>query len=114
MKKAFRLARSRDFKRAKESGKSIYHPLVILVYTRSDQAQSRFAVVASKIIGNAVTRNLIKRRIKSCLIKFSKEVDQYWDLIFYSRKPILNASFEEICEAIEHLLNQAGVLGDKK
>jgi ribonuclease P protein component len=65
------------------------------------------AVVASKRIGGAVERNLVKRRLKSCLVKYIGRICDNTDLVFYARKEISNASFEEICKAIENLLSKA-------
>jgi ribonuclease P protein component len=113
VKKENRLTRKKDFMRVKEVGKSCYHPLLVLVYTENEELHSRAAVVASKAIGNAVTRNKVKRRLKSCLDQLWQNVDEKWDLIFYSRPAIVDASFDQIYIAIEHLLLEAGVLGEK-
>ena len=114
MKKIHRLTRSKDFKRVKDVGKSIYHPLLVLVYTRNEGQQTRAAAVASKAIGNAVVRNKIKRRLKSCLDQLWQNINQQWDLVFYSRAAIVDANITEICSAIEYLLLEAGVLGEEK
>jgi ribonuclease P protein component len=114
VKKENRLTRSRDFKRVKEVGKSIYHPLLVLVYAGNGEQHSRAAAVASKTIGNAVTRNKVKRRIKSCLDQMWQNIDPKWDLIFYSRAPIIGANLLEICSAIEYLLTEADILGEEK
>lgn len=110
MKKSYRLTRSRDFKWVRETGKSVHHPLVVLVHTKSDQPLPRIAVVASKAIGNAVTRNYVKRRLKSCLAEQIYRINQNSDLVFYARKSIINASFLEICNAIKSLLIKADLL----
>ena len=114
MKKENRLTQSNDFKRVKDVGKRIYHPLLFLVYTRNEGQHSRAAVVASKAIGNAVVRNRIKRKLKSCLDPIWHNISQNWDLVFYSRAAIVDANFTEICSAIEYLLLEAGVLGEEK
>ena len=114
MKKKNRLTQSKDFKRVKDVGKKIYHPLLVLVYTPNDAQQSRVAVVASKAIGNAVVRNKVKRRLKSCLDQIWHNISRQWDLVFYSRAAIVDANITEICSAIEHLLLEAGVLGEEK
>ncbi|MCJ7519372.1 MAG: ribonuclease P protein component [Anaerolineaceae bacterium] len=108
-----RLTRSKDFKRVKDFGKSIYHPLLVLVYSRNEGTQTHAAVVAGKTIGNAVIRNKVKRRLKFCLDQLWQNVDWQWDLIFYSRAAIVDANITEIYSAIEHLLLEAGVLGEK-
>lgn len=114
MNKENRLTQSKDFKRVNDVGKRIYHPLLILVYTRNESQPSRAAAVASKAIGNAVVRNRVKRRLKSCLDQIWHNISHHWDMVFYSRAAIVDATFTEICSAIEYLLLEAGVLGEEK
>jgi ribonuclease P protein component len=114
VKKENRLTQSKDFKRVRDVGKRIYHPLLVLVYTRNEGQPTRAAAVASKTIGNAVVRNRIKRRLKSCLDRIWHNISRQWDLVFYSRAAIVDANFTEICSAIEYLLLEAGVLGEEK
>jgi len=110
VKREFRLTRSRDIKRVRETGKTVHHPLVVLVYSTSDEPKIRTAVVASKAIGNAVTRNLVKRRLKSCLALHIAAIKGNTDLVIYARKGIVQANFEEICLAITDLLTRADLL----
>ena len=110
MKRAFRLTRTKDFKRVKETGRAIRHPLVVLVYASSDFPQPRIAVVASKSVGKAVDRNLAKRRLKSCLSRIMCRIASNTDLIFYARKDIVNADFSQICSAVQELLTRSGLL----
>jgi ribonuclease P protein component len=114
VKKENRLTQSKDFKRVKDFGKKIYHPLLVLVYTPNEGQQSRAAVVASKAVGNAVVRNRTKRRLKACLDSVWHNISRQWDLVFYSRAAIVDANITEICSAIEYLLLEAGVLGEEK
>lgn len=110
MNRKFHLTQSRDFSRVKNTGLSIHHDLIILVYTQNDLDISRVAVIASKKIGNAVVRNRVKRRIKACLQEFWIDIKPGWDLIFYSRVPIIDANYQDLRKAIKHLLEKAGVL----
>lgn len=110
MKRKFRLTRSKDFKRVKETGQSVHHPLVVLVYARSGQTQPRIAVVVSKAIGNAVARNLVRRRLKSCISESAHRIKEYSDLVFFARREIIHASFLEIGNAIDDLLFRADLL----
>jgi ribonuclease P protein component len=106
----FSLTQKRDFDRVKKSGISVYHSLVILVYTQNELDISRAAIVASKKIGNAVTRNRVRRRIKACLHDYWGQVKPGWDLVFYSRAASVGVDFQDLKNAIEHLLNKASVL----
>ncbi len=113
MKRKFRLTRSRDFKRVKEVGSVVYHPLMLLVYAKNEEPHSRAAVVASKKIGNAVNRNKVKRRIRACLDLIWPRILPSWDFIFYSRVKIAEVKIEDMQQAIYHLLCQADVLGEE-
>ena len=110
MKRIFHLTQKKDFLRVKQDGRTIHHNLVVLAYAQNGMGVSRFAVVASKKVGNAVTRNRIRRRIKACLQESWQSVKPGWDLIFYSRTPVNEANYQEINKAIKHLLEKAGVL----
>lgn len=88
--------------------------MLVLVYTPNEGQLTRAAVVASKAIGNAVVRNKVKRRLKSCLDQIWHNISRQWDLVFYSRAAIVDANITEICSAIEYLLLEAGVLGEEK
>jgi ribonuclease P protein component len=112
VKKRFRITRSKDFKRVKEKGATLYHPLLVLAYIERINLPSRMSAVASKSVGKAVTRNLIKRRIRACLDSRVNNIKTGWDLVFFSRTIITKATYEEICCAVEHLLKKANVWQD--
>ena len=112
MKKRFRITRSKDFDLVKENGAVLYHPLLVLAYAQRINLPSRMSAIASKSVGKAVTRNLIKRRIRACLNSRMKNIKFGWDLVFFSRTRITEATYEEICFAVEHLLKKANVWQD--
>jgi len=109
MKKKNRLTLGRDFKRLKDEGEKLVHPLVVLLVCKNNSPETRTAVVASKAVGGAVVRNLIKRRLKACINLFWNNIETGWDLIFYSRTAVRSAGFEELCSAVKHLLKKADV-----
>jgi len=80
------------------------------LFARNNLEVSRAAVVASKRIGNAVERNLTRRRVRACLQSMWEQVNPGWDMVFYTRKAILFTEFVDLENAIKHLLEKAGVL----
>jgi ribonuclease P protein component len=113
VKRKFRLTRSTDFKRVRRNGKSYAHPLVVLVASPEEHYQQvRIGVVAGRSIGCAVARNRAKRRLRACLAGLMDKISPGYDLIFLARKPLDQASFTEICEAVRVVLRRAGVLND--
>lgn len=109
MKKRNRLTRSKYFERVKKQGRTVYHPLIVLVFSKNNLSDTRTAVVASKVVSGAVNRNLIKRRLRACIDIFWVEMKSGWDLIFYSRPDIIDADFSELCDAVKFLLKKADV-----
>jgi len=113
MKRNFSLTRTRDFARVKKEGKTRHHKFVVLVFIPNNMEYSRAAFVASKAVGNAVTRNLIKRRMKACVADSWSNVKSGWDLVFYARTAGTIASYNNLREAISVLLLNADLIIDK-
>ena len=110
MKRGFRLTRSTDIKRVRRFGKSHAHPLVVLVAHPSQAAFTRAAVIAGAAVGGAVTRNLVKRRMRACMDEVHPHLAPGWDLLVIARKPAAEAQFAQIRTAIHKLLTQANLL----
>ena len=112
MKRRFRLTRSTDFKRVRRIGKSYAHPLVVLVIAANELQHARIGIVAGRAVGSAVHRNLAKRRLRACLDQWLQCLPAGKDLIFLARKPMDQASYAEICTAVQGLLKRAGLVND--
>ena len=113
MKRNFRLTRTKDFTRVKKEGKTRHHKFVVLVFIPNNMEYSRAAFIASKAVGNAVTRNLVKRRMKACVAKSWSNVKTGWDLVFYARTAGAMTSYNDLREAIRVLILKAGLIIDK-
>jgi ribonuclease P protein component len=113
MKRNFRLTRTRDFTRVKKEGETRHHKFAVLVFVPNNMEYSRAAFVASKAVGNAVTRNLVKRRMKACVENLWSNVKSGWDLVFYARTAGAMASYNNLQESISVLLLKANLIIDK-
>ena len=69
----------------------------------------RIGVSAGKAVGNAVTRNRAKRRMRASLSELMENIQPGWDLVFLARKPIVDAAYQEILAAEIYLLKRAGL-----
>jgi ribonuclease P protein component len=72
--------------------------------------QSRFGISAGRSIGNAVQRNRAKRILRETVRPLIPGIAAGWDLVILARKPMANASFDEISTALTNLLSQARLL----
>ena len=91
-------------------GKSYAHPLVVLIALPNEMDQSRFAVSASRSIGNAVQRNRAKRILRETIRPLIPTIAPGWDLVILARKPMANANFDDIGSALTSLLSRANLL----
>ena len=113
MNRNFRLSREKDIKHVKEKGKSKKDQLVLLRYLPNKLEISRAAFVASKFVGNAVTRNLIKRRMRASVAELWSSIKPGLNLVFYARSGSENASYNDLHNSISTLLVQADLVNKK-
>lgn len=107
--KRFRLNQARDFQRVRNIGKKFSHPLFVLFTLPNELNSSRLGVICSRNVGNAVQRNLVKRRIKNICGSFLKIIPSGNDLILIARKDILQSKYSLLYKAIEEKFLQAGL-----
>jgi ribonuclease P protein component len=110
LKRRFRLAKSSDFKRVRRLGKSYAHPLLVLIALPNGLDTSRFAVAAGRGVGKAVERNYAKRRMREGIRSLLPSIQPGWDILLLARKPISEASFQQIEAALQALFRRAQLL----
>jgi ribonuclease P protein component len=108
MRKEQRLRRRKDFGAVYRRGRIQSNRLLALRVLPNDQAVSRFGFVAAKVVGGAVTRNRVKRRLREVVRRLA--VRGGYDVVIGARKPCADASFADLHEALQSLLGRAGVL----
>ncbi len=114
MKRQYRLRRNSDFQRVRRSGKFYASPFMALAFLRNELDYTRFGFVVSKRLGTAVQRNKIKRRMREATRLRASQVKQGFDLIFIAKPPINQASYAEIEQSLEDLLQQSDLLEGSK
>lgn len=121
MKREFRLTRSTDFKRVRNSGKSYAHPLVVLVALSSttlspspstenglqEVLPGRVGVTAGRSVGGAIQRNRAKRLLREAMRMLLPEIRPGWDLILIARQPLPGATFQQVQTALSQLIRRA-------
>jgi ribonuclease P protein component len=111
MRKKYRLRANADFQRIRGQGSRWAHPLLVLSALPNDLGYSRFGFVVGRRTGRAVKRNQIKRRMREAVrARVQKgEIVQGWDIVFIARRPIRDASFQQVDQAIGLLLRRASL-----
>jgi ribonuclease P protein component len=112
VQRKFRLTRSEDFERARRSGKTYAHRLVVLIARKNDAGRSRVGVAAGRTVGNAVRRNRAKRLLRAAMQSLVSSVLSGWDVVLIARPPLVSSSCAEVRGVLVTLLGRAELLLD--
>lgn len=108
MKRAHRLRRPDQFRRARREGRTIGGPLLLLNVVAGRRRRTRCGFVVGRQLGTAVRRNRAKRRVREAVRLALPAIAPGYDLVFVVRGPeVLSAPFPAIQQAVEQLLRRA-------
>lgn len=112
MERRLRLRSEADFRRVRAEGRAWGHRLLTLVATPNGLAANRYGFVISKRVGNAVARNLAKRRLREIArhLDAAGRLRPGHDCIVIVRPNVARATFAEIEAAVLHVLERAALL----
>ena len=114
MRRAQRLRQRREFAAIYRRGRRYGSGLVILRVLPTGGELSRFGFSAGRAVGNAVRRNLVKRRLREAAATL--HVEPGWDVVVNARASASEASFAQLREQLYELMSRAGLLrkGDQQ
>ncbi len=108
MKRKERITKPRQYAEVYGKGKSYPSELIVLRTLPNNLDYSRYGLSISKKVGNAVTRNKLKRRLKE--ISRMEPFEPGWDVVFMIRPAAAEASFASLKKSVETLLTKAEIL----
>lgn len=78
-----------------------------IVALKNELPVSRFGLSVGKRVGHAVTRNLIKRRMRHALAGL--DIDRGWDVVVTAKPQVTGASFAILENAMRKSLERLGI-----
>ena len=108
--RASRLRRSSDFQRVRATGRSWTNRLLVLIVSANDLNRVRVGITASRRVGGAVVRVRARRLVREAVRPWLRSMCGGWDVVFVARKPLANASYQDVAPAVAQLLGRAGLL----
>lgn len=109
MKGEERLARSGQFALVYGRGSSWTSGPIVMKALPNGLTFSRYGLSVSRRVGNAVTRNLVKRWLREILR--ATQLPPGWDIIFIARPQAASAGYAGLKTVVGHLLARARILG---
>lgn len=105
MKKEFRIKKNKDFQTVFQKGRSFANrQFVVYLLPKEGQDFFRIGLSVSKKIGNAVTRNRIKRYIRQSILEMKDQLLPGYDYVIIARKPAAEMDFFTVKSSLMHVL----------
>ena len=104
MKKSFRVKREKDFKAIFTDGTSFANRKCVVYQLENQKSHFRVGLSVSKKLGNAVTRNQIKRRIRHILLSVREHLADNVDFVVIARKGVEGLDYAEMEKNLLHVL----------
>ncbi|MBF6601003.1 MAG: ribonuclease P protein component [Dehalococcoidia bacterium] len=108
MRREQRLRRRRDFVAAYRDGRTQGNRLLVVRVRPNGSETARFGFVAGKVVGGAVVRNLVKRRLRAIVRGLA--VKPGLDVVVGARKAAAAAEYQELERALVALLRRTDAL----
>jgi ribonuclease P protein component len=112
MERRLRLRAESDFARVRAEGRAWRDRLMTMLVLPNGGPSNRYGFVVSKRVGNAVTRNLVKRRLREILRQLDRDgrLATGYDCVFIVRPGLALVPFAELAAAVQALLGRARLL----
>lgn len=111
MNKRQRIKKNEEFQTVFKNGKSFANrQFVVYIFKKDQQPEFRIGLSVSKKIGNAVTRNRIKRYLRQSFLELKDCVKADMDYVIVARLQAAQINFHETKKSLEHVLRIARVL----
>ena len=97
-----RLRKTRDIQRVQRTGERIRLPSVLVLFTSSEQSQTRVGLTVSRKVGNAVIRNRVKRWLREAIRHQAEAIPSGRDVVVIAHPRAASAGLE----ALKHELSR--------
>jgi len=105
-----RLRKSGDFARVRKEGRSLPHPLLVLVVAKNGMGVTRIGFSVGKRVGKAHVRNLARRLLRESVRKHLPRIPAGHDLVINGRPALAGQPYAIVEAAVSRQLQQARLL----
>lgn len=107
MQRTYRLQKNKQFQYVYRRGKSTACKDIVLLHARGAGLKVGFSI--SKKIGNAVMRNLVKRRLRECFRPYLPLLRPGWYVVV-ARPGAAQAAYTDLAKGLAYLIRKQNLL----
>ena len=111
MQRHNRLRRGSDFARLRENGRAFNSRWVLVSIIPNGLPHNRYGFITSKQLGNAITRNRLRRLLREAVRLLHPQLRPGYDVVLIARKSLVKEPFHAVQRIVKELLHQADVIG---
>lgn len=105
--KAIRLRKHAQFSRIQSRGRRMGGKFLIVIFAPSSFVHVRHGLTVSKRVGNAVTRNRVKRRLRDILRHKEMQLSGF-DFVWIAKTNAASAAYHELARDVDLLFERLG------
>ena len=109
MKVINRIKDNQEFVFTVRKGNVLKHSPFIIHFIKNDKNVCRIGLSVSKKIGNAVTRNRVKRQTRAMCDSLVNYTSHTFDVVIVIKAEFLNNSFDDNKKILNDLLSKIGI-----
>lgn len=110
MQQRFRLRQERDFARLRHEGRTYQGRYMLISVLPNGLSHNRYGFITSKQLGNAVTRNQVRRLCREAVRLLHPRLQVGYDVVLVARRALVEQPFNNIQRILEDLYRQAGLM----
>jgi len=111
MQSRFRLCGDKRFSQIHQEGRSVANNLLVVRVLPNELGRNRIGFMVGKRLGNAVTRNKVKRRLRE-VVRLT-DLRTGWDAVFIARRGAEKANYRELQQAAYNLLRRTDLISTR-
>ncbi len=109
MKVINRIKDNQEFVFTVRKGNVLKHSPFLIHYVNNDKNVCRIGISVNKKIGNAVTRNRVKRQTRAMCDSLVEYTSHTFDIVIIVKAEFLNSSFNDNKIILNNLLSKIGI-----
>ena len=113
MQKQFRLKKASAFAYVYKKGERTQKRDLLLLNARSREGL-KIGLSVTKKVGNAVTRNRVKRLLREAVGKIVDRIDDEYMYVIVAHEGLASDDFDTVCKMVESAFSSAGRLGSEE